>query len=66
MNMNKVKRKNHTSDFKAKVAIEAIRGIQTVKQIAAHDFCKWLCIVQGSTLACRAYRSPLIPLAAQK
>jgi len=31
--MSKVKRKNHTSDFKAKVAIEAIRGIQTVNEI---------------------------------
>jgi len=31
--MSKVKRKNHTSDFKAKVALEAIRGIQTVNEI---------------------------------
>jgi len=31
--MSKVKRKNHSSDFKAKVAIEAIRGIQTVNEI---------------------------------
>ena len=31
--MSTVKRKTHTSDFKAKVAIEAIRGIQTVNEI---------------------------------
>ena len=31
--MSKVKRKNHTSEFKAKVAIEAVRGIQTVNEI---------------------------------
>jgi len=31
--MSKVKRKNHTSDFKAKVVLEAIRRIQTVNEI---------------------------------
>jgi len=31
--MSKVKRKSHTSDFKAKVALEAIRGVQTVNEI---------------------------------
>jgi len=31
--MSKVKRKNHTSDFKAKVAIDALRGVQTVNEI---------------------------------
>ena len=31
--MSKVKRKNYTSDFKAKVAIEAIRGTRTVNEI---------------------------------
>jgi len=35
--MSKVKRKNHTSDFKAKVAIEAIRGIQTVNEIGQEN-----------------------------
>jgi len=31
--MSKVKRKNHTSDFKAKVAIDTLRGVQTVNEI---------------------------------
>jgi len=31
--MSKTKRKQFTSDFKAKVAIEAIRGVQTVNEI---------------------------------
>ncbi|MDQ6981646.1 MAG: transposase [Mariprofundus sp.] len=31
--MSKAKRKNFTSEFKAKVAIEALRGIHTVNEI---------------------------------
>ncbi len=31
--MSNVKRKNYTNDFKATVAMEAIRGIQTVNEI---------------------------------
>ena len=34
--MSAIKRKNYTSEFKAKVAIEALRGIQTVNEIGQH------------------------------
>ena len=29
-------RKRHTAEFKAKVAIEAVKGLKTVNEIAAH------------------------------
>jgi transposase len=32
--MSETKRKNFTADFKAKVALEALRGIKTVNEIA--------------------------------
>ena len=32
--MSETKRKNFTDEFKAKVALEAIRGVKTVNQIA--------------------------------
>ena len=31
--MSKIKRKNYTSEFKTKVTIEAIRGVQTANEI---------------------------------
>jgi transposase len=33
----KAKRRNHSSEFKARVALEALRGIKTVQQIAADN-----------------------------
>lgn len=33
----KQKRRNHSPEFKARVALEAIRGIKTVQQIAADN-----------------------------
>ncbi len=29
-------RKRHTAEFKAKVAIEAVKGLKTINEIAAH------------------------------
>ncbi|MFR9543927.1 MAG: IS3 family transposase, partial [Rikenellaceae bacterium] len=29
-------RKRHTAEFKAKVAIEAVKGLRTINEIAAH------------------------------
>lgn len=33
----KRKRRNHSSEFKARVALEAIKGVKTVQQIAAEN-----------------------------
>lgn len=33
----KQKRKNHSSEFKARVALEAIKGIKTIQQIALEN-----------------------------
>jgi transposase-like protein len=30
------KRKNHSNEFKAKVALEAVRGMHTLSELAAH------------------------------
>ncbi len=34
--MSKTKRKNFTGEFKAKVALEAIRGLKTVNEIGQY------------------------------
>lgn len=33
----KQKRRNHSSEFKARIALEAIKGLKTVQQIAAEN-----------------------------
>ena len=33
----KQKRRNHSSEFKARVALEALKGVKTVQQIAAEN-----------------------------
>jgi len=33
----KQKRRNHSSEFKARIAIEAIKGVKTVQEIAAEN-----------------------------
>ena len=33
----KQKRRNHSSEFKARIALEAIKGVKTVQQIAAEN-----------------------------
>jgi transposase-like protein len=35
--MSKTKRRNHSAEFKARVALEAIRGVKTVATIAAEN-----------------------------
>jgi transposase-like protein len=38
-----MKRKQHSKEFKAKVALEALKGQKTVNEIAADaDFMKWM------------------------
>jgi transposase-like protein len=46
--MNK-KRRNHSAEFKARVALEAIKGVKTVQQIAADNHLHPVQVTQWKT-----------------
>jgi transposase-like protein len=45
----KQKRRNHSPEFKARVALEAIRGVKTVQQIAADNHLHPVQVTQWKT-----------------
>ncbi len=47
--MSKGKRRNHSAEFKARVALEAIKGIKTVGQIAADNHLHPVQVTQWKT-----------------
>jgi transposase-like protein len=51
--MGKVTRKRHTAEFKARVALEAVKGEQTLAEIAAKHGIGFLCSkVRKATWPC--------------
>lgn len=47
--MSKGKRRNHSAEFKARVALEAIKGVKTVAQIAADNHLHPVQVTQWKT-----------------
>lgn len=47
--MKTSKRRNHSAEFKARVALEAIRGVKTVSQIAAENHLHPVQVTQWKT-----------------
>lgn len=45
----KQKRRNHSAEFKARVALEAIKGVKTVQQIAAENHLHPVQVTQWKT-----------------
>lgn len=45
----KQKRRNHSAEFKARVALEAIKGVKTVQQIAAEEHLHPVQVTQWKT-----------------